>query len=190
MPPPATFCSISLREFLSWHVVRKRLESSGAYLPHRFIIFDYPDTPFTSIMSFLGGQIKVNLMAGLPTRTKSGGDYTGEKIPPCGEFVNSRNPRSILRPPWLPKSTSQETLQKSPRSVRCMRVSSHLHIQHLPQSTRRNHHVCEVHGANGSRESPSYRPGQALHRAHYFFQNERHCSTCWFLRDRPLPSYL
>jgi len=69
-------------------------------------------------MSYLlGARIKANLMAGLPTRSKSEGDYTGEKIPPSGDYVNTTNPRSIIRPPWLPKPASSGTAPISYRSV-------------------------------------------------------------------------
>ncbi|KAF8881671.1 hypothetical protein CPB84DRAFT_1687057 [Gymnopilus junonius] len=46
----------------------------------------------------VGVRLKENLMAGLPTRTKSEDDYTGIPIPPCGDFAKTN---SSSRPPWL-----------------------------------------------------------------------------------------
>jgi len=52
----------------------------------------------------LGMTIKSNMMEGRPTRSKSGGDYFGSTIPPCGDYGTREG--KVPRPPWLPAGKS------------------------------------------------------------------------------------
>jgi len=50
----------------------------------------------------VGIMIKNNLMAGLPSKTKTYSDYTGMVIPPCGAFrERGFGLRDIAPPPWM-----------------------------------------------------------------------------------------
>jgi hypothetical protein len=56
-----------------------------------------------SMAYLLGTLLKLNVMAGLPTRTLRQGDYEGSPIPPCGDFARSAS--SVRTSPWLQQST-------------------------------------------------------------------------------------
>ena len=50
----------------------------------------------------VGLMIKNNLMADLPSRTKSYSDYTGMVVPPCGSFQERFIvSRDAVGPPWM-----------------------------------------------------------------------------------------
>ncbi|KAF8817658.1 Nucleotidyltransferase [Phlegmacium glaucopus] len=51
--------------------------------------------------NYLGMTLKTNMMEGRPTRSKSGGDYPGMPIPPCGDY-DIKKASKVPRPPWLP----------------------------------------------------------------------------------------
>ena len=55
-----------------------------------------------SLQDFVGLMIKTKLMAGLPSKAKNYGDYTGMVIPPCGPFSeNEVELADAARPPWM-----------------------------------------------------------------------------------------
>ena len=53
-----------------------------------------------NMSDLLGEMIRINMMDGRPTQTKSGNDYAGLAIPPCGDYDTKGG--KVPRPPWLP----------------------------------------------------------------------------------------